>query len=199
VNGYAGNWAIAVYAICAPVSASLGLEVVIRNSDDSVEKVGPFEYVNDIAAPCPSGKRIVGTGGIVRGPTGHVSFQQIRPNQQGAYAFVQGVRHAGLYPPAKFTVTAYAVCAYPIQGWHVVIDGTDYNDARLQVASVECPDGEQIIGGGLTKGDGYGWAHVETIRPTGSPFQRLDVIGAIPDPYSTYDWNLAAWAVCVDL
>jgi hypothetical protein len=197
-NGYSGDWALSAYAVCAPVPASLGVEVVYRTSDDSVEFIPPFEHVNDVAAPCPGGKRIVGTGGILGGPAGGVSFQQIRPNQQGAYSFVQGVLEGGL-GGTRFTVTAYAVCAYPIQGWHVVIDGTDYDDARLQVARAECPDGEQVIGGGLTKGDGLGYARVETVWPVGSPFQTLSVIGGIPDPYGTYDWNLAAWAVCVDL
>ena len=197
-NGYSGDWALSAYAVCAPVPASLGVEIVSRNSDDSLEFIPPFEYVNDVAAPCPAGKRIIGTGGILGGVTGGVSFQQIRPNQQGAYSFVQGVLEAGL-GGTRFTVTAYAICAYPIQGWHVVIDGTDYNNARLQVTSVECPEGEQIIGGGLTKGDGMGYARVETMWPLGSPFQKLSVIGGIPDPYGTYDWNLAAWAVCVDL
>jgi hypothetical protein len=197
-NGYSGDWALSAYAICARVPASLDVQIVTRTSDDNLEFIPPFEYVNDVAAPCPAGKRIIGTGGVLTGPTGGVSFQQIRPNQQGAYSFVQGVLEGGL-GGTRFTVMAIAVCAYPIQGWHVVIDGTDYDNARLQVANVECPEGEQLIGGGLTKGDGTGYARVETMWPLGSPFQKLTVIGGIPDLYGTYDWNLAAWAVCVSL
>jgi hypothetical protein len=200
-GGYSGDWALSAYAICAPVPASLDVEVVSRTSYNSVKCTSTYSCVNDISAPCPAGKRIIGTGGILAGNafnSGGVSFQQIRPNQQGAYSFVQGVLEGGL-AGTTFTVTAFAVCAYPIQGWHVVIDGTDYSNARLQIASVECPEGEQIIGGGLTKGDGLGYARVETMWPLGSPFQKLYVKGGIPDPYGTYDWNLAAWAVCVDL
>jgi hypothetical protein len=200
-DGYSGDWALSAYAVCAAVPASLGVEIAHRVSDDEVEFLPPFEYVNDVAAPCPAGKRITGTGGILSGVTGGVSFQQIRPNQQGAYSFVQGVQAAledGV-DDTGFTVTAYAVCAYPIKGWHVVIDATDHDSARLQVARAECPEDEQVIGGGLTKGDGLGSARVEAVWPLGSPFQELNVIGAIPGPFGTYGWNLAAWAICVDL
>ena len=194
--GYSEDWALTVYAVCAPVPASLGLEVVGRHSDDTMEPTAGGAWTNSVSAPCPAGKRVIGTGGVLGGSTNYKSFQQIRPNQQGAYTFVQGVLDKYLYEP--FTVTAISICAYPIQGWHVVIDGTDYNNARDQAASVAC-EGQQIIGGGLTKGDDIGWAHVTNVIPIGPPFQALLVTGGIPSPHSTYNWNLAAWAICVDL
>lgn len=200
--GYDEDWALVAYAVCVPADPGLGLEVVERTSANTYRYFDEDgAYVNDVAAPCPAGKRLVGTGGLLYSPDGNVdgyaSFQQLRPNQQGAYTFAQGVLDVDAGSPQPFTVRAYAVCANPIQGWHVVIDGTDYNDARHQTARAECP-GQQIIGGGFTKGDFLGRAHVETMWPAGTPFQALSVWGGIPE-WGTYDWNLAAWAICVDL
>jgi hypothetical protein len=142
----------------------------------------------------PAGKKLLGTGGIVGGPAGRVSFQQVRPNQQGAFAFVQGVREINITDP--FTVTAIAICANPVQGWHVVIDGTDVNTGRVQTATATCGANEQIVGTGLTKGDVYGFAHVDALVPQ-TLNRSLFSSGGIPDPTPTYRWNLASWAVCV--
>lgn len=192
---YSERWTLQAYAICAPVRASVGVEVVSRTSDYREKQLYNGGYGNDVAAPCPAGKRIVGTGGAIRGPA---SFQQIRPNQHGAYAFVQGVNDRNDWG-SPVQVTAYAVCAYPIQGWHVVIGGTDWNDERYQQTHASCP-GQQVIGGGLTKGDWEGEAHFNGMYPSSWYGQHpiWVVLGAIPSHRPTHDWNLAAWAVCVD-
>jgi hypothetical protein len=195
-GGYSANWSLTAYVICADRVPGLELEVVGRSSDFTPYFDAEQGWVNDVAAPCPAGKRLLGTGGIVGGPAGRVSFQQLRPNQQGGYTFVQGVRESSV--DDDFSVVAYAICARPVQGWHVAIDGTDYNTGRLQTATAACEADEQIVAAGLTKGDVRGFAHVDALVPstlTGSLFTS----GAIPDPTPTYRWNLASWAVCVDL
>jgi hypothetical protein len=189
-DGYSGAWGLSAYVVCVPDSLDLDPQIVSANSS-VLRQVGPTEVVNEVAARCPAGKKVVGTGGIIGGPA---TFQQVRPNQQGAYAFVQAVRHHG--EPGASSVTGMAVCANPIQGWRVAIDGTDMATTRQQVVSSDCGQ-DQLIGAGLTKGDSKGWAHVETMRPSGSPFEAVSVIGGIPDPIPTYEWNLAAWAICV--
>jgi hypothetical protein len=203
-EGYSENWSLTAYAICVPdPQNNLGVEVVTRISAEDV-KSDPFGLqVNDATAPCPSGKKIVGTGGELASirstnPAGTISFQQLRPNQQGAYAFVQGVMEANTIGP--FFVTAHAVCAFPIQGWDVVIDGTDLNTDRLQIATAEC-EGQQLLGGGMTKGDLTGFGHVETMEPvhgTGTAFQRITVLAGVRGSFQVIDWNIAAWAICAD-
>lgn len=194
-GGYSGDWALTAYVICADADPDLQLEIEGRTSDNTPYFDPEQGWVNDVAAPCPAGKKLLGTGGVVGGPAGRVSFQQVRPNQQGAYAFVQGVREITVAD--DFGVTAYAICARPVQGWHVVIEGTEYNTAREQTATAPCPPGDQIVAAGLTKGDVYGFAHVDALVPT-MLTRSLFSSGAIPDPTATYRWNIASWAVCVD-
>jgi len=193
-DGYSANWSLTVYVICADDVPGLELQIVPRTSDFTPYFDAEQGWVNDVAAPCPSGKKLLGLGGVVGGPAGRVSFQQVRPNQQGAYAFVQGVRESSV--TAAFGVTAYAICSKPVQGWNVAIDGTDYSTERQQEATSSCEADEQIVAAGLTKGDVGGFAHVDALVPstlTGSLFSS----GGIPDPIPTYRWNLASWAVCV--
>jgi hypothetical protein len=194
-DGYSANWSLTAYVICADAVPGLALEVESRSSDFTPYFDAEQGWVNDVAAPCPTGKKLLGTGGIVGGPAGRVSFQQVRPNQQGAYAFVQGVRESSVTD--NFSVVAFAICARPVQGWRVAIDGTDYNTDRLQTATADCDADEQIVAAGLTKGDVRGFAHVDTLVPS-TLTRSLFSSAAIPDPTPTYRWNLASWAVCVD-
>jgi hypothetical protein len=196
-GGYSGDWDVTAYAICVPLSVADDLSIRLVNaSRTGGRQLSPTEYVNDVAAPCQSGQRVTGGGGTLGGTAGGVSFQQVRPNQQGAYVFVQGVVDRNTTTPSPFAVTAYAICANPISGWHVVIDGTDYNPARVQDVQARCTN-QQLIGGGLTKGDSRGSAHVEAMVPLRTG-KTMRVIGGIPNSVPAYNWNLAAWAICVD-
>jgi hypothetical protein len=194
-GGYSANWSLTVYVICADAVPGLDLQIVPATSDSTPYLDDEGAWVNDVAAACPSGKKLLGLGGLLGGPPGRVSFQQVRPNQQGGYAFVQGVRQYSFTD--NFNVTAYAICARPVQGWRVEIDGTDYNTDRLQTATATCDADEQIVAAGLTKGDVLGYAHVDALVPS-TLTSSLFTSGAIPDPTPTYRWNLASWAVCVD-
>jgi len=194
-SGYSGNWSLTVYVICADNVPGLGLQLVSVPSEGSTPHFDPVQgWVNDATARCTGNRRLLGTGGIVGGPAGRVSFQQIRPNQQGGFAFVQGVREINVTNP--FTVTAIAICANPVEGWRVEIDGTDVNTGRVQTATATCDADEQIVAAGLTKGDVNGFAHVDALVPQ-TLNRSLFSSGGIPDPTATYRWNLASWAVCV--
>jgi hypothetical protein len=191
--GYAEDWALTTYVVCGNNVPGLDLQVVSKIGDSTPSRSSEGAWVNDAQATCPSGKKVIGAGGVVGGPAGRTSFQQIRPNQQGAFVFVQGVEEAGFLD--SFSVRAFAVCAKPIQGWQIKIDGTDYNSARVQTALASCPTGQQVIGAGLTKGDPHGRARVESMIPTGQG--HVLTVGAISEGRPTYPWNLASWAVCV--
>lgn len=107
---------------------------------------------------------MIGTGGSIYGVNNSVSLRQIRPNQHGAYVFVEGIARYGSTP--DFEVWAYAVCAKAPLGWHVVIDGNDYSLAPVQSTSVACPDDQQVLGAGFTKGDNQGVWPSNTSSPT---------------------------------
>ena len=63
---------------------------------------------------------------------------------------------------------------------------------------MNCPAGQQVLGAGLTKGDDFGAAHVESVYPStlSTTSSRVFVGGGAP--FTPAPWNLAAWAVCVD-
>ena len=187
-GGYSEDWYLTAYAVCGDTLN--GLQIVHRTSETPTY-VAPG--LNDTHASCPPGTKVIGTGGVLNATLDNQSsFQQIRPNQQGAYVFVQGKIHGGFQP--GLLVTAIAVCAEPPAGWHVAIAGTGYTTATTLSTSVTCPAGEQVLGAGLTKGDDSGIAHVESIYPS-TITPKVYVSGGAP--YTPGPWNLAAWAVCV--
>jgi hypothetical protein len=188
-GGYTEDWYLTAYAVCGDTLN--GLQIVPRTSETSTNTP---PGLNDAHASCPPGTKVIGTGGVLSGyPDNASSFQQIRPNQQGAYVFVQGKIHQGFQPGLR--VTAIAVCAEPPAGWHVAIAGTAYTTATTLSTSVTSPAGEQVLGAGLTKGDDSGIAHVESVYPS-TITPKVFVSGGAP--YTPGPWNLAAWAVCVD-
>lgn len=190
--GYADNWYLVAYAVCGdPID---GLQIVQRGSNE-LSSTQPL--VRKSHASCPSGTKVIGTGGSISGGVseGSVSLRQIRPNQQGAYVFVEGIVDPGNFVP-DFEVWAYAVCAKAPLGWHVVIDGNDFSPEQVQRTSVACPPGQQVLGAGFTKGDNQGLSHIEYFFPsTTSSTSKVYLGGGAPLP--PQPWNIAAWAVCV--
>lgn len=196
VGGYSDNWYLVAYAVCGdPIE---GLQIVQRGSNE-LSSTQPL--VRKSHASCPSGTKVIGTGGSISdGISNSVSLRQIRPNQQGAYVFVEGIAYPGYQ--TDFYVWAYAVCAKAPAGWHVVIDGNDFSPEQVQRTSVACPPGQpgqprkQVLGAGFTKGDNQGLSPIEYFFPsTTSTTSRVYLGGGAPFPLQP--WNIAAWAVCV--
>ncbi|MDQ3564496.1 MAG: hypothetical protein M3436_10255 [Pseudomonadota bacterium] len=185
--GYADDWYLVAYAVCGDPME--GLRIVSRGSDE-LSSTQPFVRKSQVS--CPSGTKVIGTGGSISGGVneGRVSLRQIRPNQQGAYVFVEGIAYPGYQ--TDFEVWAYAVCAKAPLGWHVAIDGNDFSFAQVQRTSVACPSGEQALGAGFTKGDNQGLSNIEYFFPSTSRVYLGGGARLPPQP-----WNIAAWAVCV--
>lgn len=189
VGGYSDDWRLIAYAVCGdPID---GLLIVERHSSE-LSDTQPF--VRKSHASCPGDLKVIGTGGVIHGANHTVSLRQIRPNQQGAYVFVEGIAYPGYTP--DFEVWAYAVCAKAPLGWHVAIDGNGLSTAQVQATSVACPPGEQVLGAGFTKGDEQGVSHIEYVFPyTTSTISKVYLGGGAALP--PQPWNIAAWAVCV--
>lgn len=200
-GGFAGDWDIRVHAVCADENPDNRLQIVRQTTSDIVQD-GSKPRVRVSHASCPSGTEVVGTGASLVAPVPGsqqvaASLQQVRPNQQGRYVYVEGITS----PPTSWNTAfsalrSYAVCGDANLGQHVHIDGTEPNDDRVQFASVSCGQGEEVTGAGMTKGDEVGLSHVETINPVASSPDKvtIEASGVVPEPEP---WNIAAWAVCV--
>jgi hypothetical protein len=200
-GGFAGDWSIHVQAVCADDNPDNRLQIVRQTSSDIVQD-GSQPRVRASHASCPSGTEVVGTGATIIAPVPGgqqvtASLQQVRPNQQGRYVYVEGITS----PPTSWNTAfsglhSLAVCADADLGQHVHVDGTEPNDDRVQFAPVRCGAGEEVTGAGMTKGDEVGLSHVETINPVASSPDKVDIEASAvtPDPKP---WNIAAWAVCV--
>jgi len=100
-NGTTGTWAVQAIAICARPPS--GLERVVA--------VSPSEIPNkSVTATCPTGKRVLGTGGELAGADGRVVLDGIVPDGELRSVTANGVKdETGV--AGEWSVTAYAICA----------------------------------------------------------------------------------------
>jgi hypothetical protein len=135
--GYDGSWQPAGYAVCAgPLS---GYTIVTGNS-------GPARatYKSTYTPNCPAHLKVFGAGGEVLAPNGQAGLTLVRPD--GALTIGRAaarVAEGGFWD--QWSVTSYAICAYPVPG-------QQYVDtlARNWNGTVDCPAGTKVdgIGGG---------------------------------------------------
>lgn len=101
--GAVQDWETWAYAICA--AAPPGLELVSATTEPDSDAAG-------IAANCPSGKILLGSGASVASGGGRVFLDDVRPNAgltaTAATAFEDEFTH-----PETWTLTAQAICANP--------------------------------------------------------------------------------------
>jgi hypothetical protein len=103
-NGYASNWTVTAYAVCA--NPPPGLELVTAFGDPE------SDFSASVPATCPSGKNLIGTGAEISGGGGQVVLDDIRPNAALTRVTVSGLEdETGL--ASDWTVFAHAVCASP--------------------------------------------------------------------------------------
>jgi hypothetical protein len=199
-GGFDGDWTIHVSAVCADHNSDNWLSIV-RQDVSEIVRDGSRPRIRATHASCPSGTEVLGTGAILvahvlRSQEVTASFQQVRPNQQGRYVYVEGISGAPVWNGLFSRLSAFAVCGDADLGQHVHIDGTDPSTKRVQFATGPCGPGEEVTGAGMTKGDDTGQAHVESINPVPSSPDKVKV-EASAVPLRPSPWNLAAWAVCV--
>ena len=157
--GIAGAWNFQVFALCAAVPASAGLEIVAKTNPAT------SAATDQALAQCPGSKRLVGAGGLIANGKGQVD---LGITTSGSGPFVFGAAgfakedadgYAGTY-----TVTGYAVCALPqvfddlqqVKATNAVTPGQSVN--------VTCPSGLGLTGlGGSTSAPG---THLQRLIPT---------------------------------
>jgi hypothetical protein len=135
--GTAASWQLLVYAYCSSVAP--GWQIVPASTGSTSE---PFK---EIAASCPSGKEVVGTGGRITGGAGQVELvtQPGFPRQGVAGGLEDLDGFAG-----SWSATAYAVCVKVagVLDIHLVQNQTAVDTVNPKSASVSCPSGTRLTG-----------------------------------------------------
>jgi hypothetical protein len=99
-GGFAANWQLTGYAICANVPAGA---TPIRMANAGPVNMGSPK--NEVAA-CPNTTNLVGVGGNLTGGLGNVVLDQLMPNPVLTEATARGNEFAN----ANWNVTSYAIC-----------------------------------------------------------------------------------------
>lgn len=101
-TGYAGNWQLWAYGVCANPLANQSLQTAdtlpANSSDDAV------------GAACPGGTRLHGLGGAITGATGRALFGGLYPDAALTTSVAVTIEQNGGYTGNWYT-RVYAICA----------------------------------------------------------------------------------------
>jgi hypothetical protein len=145
-TGYAGNWRVSSYAVCAPAPPGLGYGwLTSPTSSDSSRTV---------TATCSPGKRVLGAGGVVNNGGRDVSLGYILPTFDLTKVVVQA-HEDETGQGASWSLTSWVVCADPPPGLQRVVGGVG-TTAWPTAAYAGCPAGKRPfgVGGVITGGAG---------------------------------------------
>jgi len=101
-DGYAGNWSVRAYAVCAFPPAGLHLASATNAASSPAFK--------DITTVCAHGTRLHGVGGEITGGLGQVSFDDLPRDTSLEFLRVTASEDED-GTAADWSLTAYAICA----------------------------------------------------------------------------------------
>ena len=134
--GTAAAWTLTAYAICAPAPA--GLQRVVATSASS-------SAAKSVAAACPAGTRVLGTGGELAGASRQLLLNRLTPNAHLTTVTVRAFEDE-TGTARSWTVTAYAICARPAQGVRLKTRTSPSNPGNPQSFTMPCDQGEVPVG-----------------------------------------------------
>ncbi|MBA9002472.1 hypothetical protein [Thermomonospora cellulosilytica] len=174
-----------------PASAATGLQIVTADSaSDYTDSKGAYAF-------CPTGKRVIGGGGIVRNAGSNAAIRMLRPEPGSLRdAFVAAASETTSYN-GNWSVTAIAVCADPLPGLEHVYSESSRDSSAFKSNIATCPAGKKVIGTGGWVGNDRGRVVLDEIIPA-TNLQTVragayEAEGGNPDV-----WWLGTWAVCAD-
>jgi len=152
---------------------------------------------------CPPGKRVIGGGGWVQeigDKTHRLALTQLRPvrlftSTQDGYAVTAAETTPGT--TNNWWVQAYAICADPLPGLHIVAATTNPSSSAVQATAAVCPAGQRVIGTGGRISTSGGEVVLQVARAS-----RPGDIARIQahedaDGYAS-NWYVTSYAVCVN-
>jgi hypothetical protein len=193
-----GALALMQLAGAAPASAVPGLHMVPRASGyDSGEP-------KTVKAHCPTGERVIGGGGfIAEHPDdiflfGRPVLTELRPvfledGTRDSYV-ATGAESPGVIS-GRWAIAAYAMCADPLTGLHIVSNTTAPATTDAQATAAVCPRHERVIGTGASVSALRGNVSLQVARPSKpgdiARARAHEQVGGFLGR-----WHLTAQAVC---
>jgi len=150
-GGYAENWAVTAFAICA--APLPGLQIVAGAWVVNLFNVGAA------TAACGNNKKVLGVGGDA-GTLPDVAMHLVRPD--GNLNLARLTARMDTNFTAGWIMRAYAICVNPVPGQ--VSEGQIRN---ASAAGVGCPDGTKVHGAGGGGGTGdAGAVYLQSVVPS---------------------------------
>jgi hypothetical protein len=175
-----------------------GLELVYDVSDSN-SRSPKYAF-----AKCPFPKKVVGGGAnaLYAEPT---PFPRLVLTRSVPYEFesVSAFRAAAVEGGGGFEdnwyLVAYAICADPLPGYHIVHSINDPSSEEVQTAEAKCPSGRHALGAGaeILAPDHPHGVGLQVVRASGNGDLTRAQAHEQPQGYR-YDWQLVASAICAD-
>lgn len=186
-TGTATAWTVSALAVCA--FPPPGLERVSATTAlNSASK--------SVTASCPAGKRVLGVGADLNTFVGQVLLDDIRPNG-GLTSVTVNALEDETGNSTNWSVTAYAVCAQPVQGLIRVSSTSALDSTTSRVVSAPCPAGRQLTGAGGDINTFNGQVVLDASFPdpgaTAAGFAAFE-----DDNGNASPWSLTAYGICAD-
>ena len=189
-RGYAGNWRLAAYAICAPPVR--GRQIV---SSGTIGGSGETDVSAHVT--CPAGKKVIGAFGGIGGTSVHFVLDDVMPDfdLSGVGSEIQ---HDGT--PVDFdengSAFVFAVCVDPLPAQQLAFQASSASTGDKGV-SVACPSGTKAHGAGAGLSGALGEAHLDRFAPSGlNGFGGVDVDARQDVDGSSTSWSAWAFAIC---
>lgn len=100
-TGFAGNWQLSAFAVCANPLANLTLQTAVTPTNSADDAVG---------VACPGGTRLHGLGGTITGATGRALFGGLFPDAALTTAAGVTIEQSGGFA-GNWHTTVHAICA----------------------------------------------------------------------------------------
>jgi hypothetical protein len=184
-NGYAGDWSITAWAICAPKPA--GYQVVW-----STTTAPAGETYGYAIASCPRGSKVIGAGGTIGQPADYSVLATIAPSPNLTNVLAEAFADPFYAQPYPLEVSAVAICVDPLPSQQLVTHATPWTSGDKQVTAW-CPPATIVHGLGASIVGANGQAILSRIVPG-----RVTVEVAALEDYNGYqsNWVVYAFAIC---
>jgi len=147
-----------------------------------------------VTASCPPGQKVFGPGGTIDMGLGEVVLDEIVPSADLTSVTVQGLEHGN--SSRNWDVTAYAICADPVDYMLLVSDDSPQNTSSPKNVTVECPLGLRVYGLGAEIINGQGNVTLDDLDIDESlTFVDVGAYGWHGTTVSN-SWAVRAYAVC---
>lgn len=180
-DGVEGFWALQSGSLCADPPP--GLERVAATSPlDSETK--------SVTAPCPAGKRVLGTGAEIHGGDGRVLIDDVTPNAGLTSVTVKAVEQ-DTGTARLWALTAHAICADPIPGLerHALTSELDSGGGKSAGGPVRpCPGEKVRLSGGTDINGGAGQVALAATGYFSSAAEDQDGYAG--------SWSVTDYAIC---